>query len=193
MADLSSPRPHEILEVTGGSDETDNLKSEGFDVLFNPMLAVKVMHILIFPSGSFFDFGKGTPDIVFDADLFGNIGNESALFLLSDICDFFEGMREIVCEGVEAISTIQRFLKARLVREVALLEINVSSNFEKFLCRGLVGIACQCTDLPDQDIIEDIPESRDCLRVLSQPIRLGCLAISPYPWGYEYQWLQLRR
>ena len=66
------------------------------------------------------------------ADLQSDISNELAFLFLSHIFHLINSTREIIGEGVESIGSFKSFLETGFIREIALLQFNVGTEFEKF-------------------------------------------------------------
>ena len=111
------------------------------------MLPIKVIDVLIFSSRTFLGFGQGAVNIVRNATGLCDIGHEPSFFFFLDVLHLLNLVRKIVCDRVESVRTLQRFLERGLGGNIALLEMDVRAVLEEILGSRFVGITSQCANL----------------------------------------------
>lgn len=140
-------RTHKVLQITRRSNETRNLKAQSSDILFNTMLAVKVVDVLPFSSRAFVDFVQGTEDDMFDANCFRDISHKFSFLFLFDILRAGHLVGKVVSDDVESVGSFQRCFKGGLGCDVTLLEDNVVAMFEKSFGSRFLDVTSQCANL----------------------------------------------
>jgi hypothetical protein len=111
------------------------------------VLTIKVVDMVIFPARALLSFGHGTVDVMFNATCSCNIGHEFAFLFFFDILKLLQFMRKKVCDREESVCAFQGFFERGFIGDIALLETDVGTVFEKVLSGGLAGIASQCANL----------------------------------------------
>ena len=126
---------------------TRDLKSKTPNILLNPILAIEMMDIDIFPFTPLLDFGKSTPDVMFYSGFFGDVGHEFSLFFLFDILYFCDLVGKVIGEGEETVGSIEGFEERRFRCEITFCEGDVIAILKEGLRGRFIRTARQGTNL----------------------------------------------